>query len=99
MIRRPIGATVELARICRPPVGSQPVPPNDDKWSWPSGRRCRLYDADRTLNNFACNQLRLNELATRLAAPKRHRAKNRRHLHPSSEDIRSYFFRTMSVWA
>ena len=37
MIRRPIGATAELARICRPPVGSQPVPPNDDKWSWPSG--------------------------------------------------------------
>ena len=37
MIRRPIGATVELARICRPPVGSQPVPPKDDNWSWPSG--------------------------------------------------------------
>jgi hypothetical protein len=37
MIRRPIEATAELARICRPPVGSQPVPPNDDKWSWPSG--------------------------------------------------------------
>jgi hypothetical protein len=67
MIRRPIEATAELARIFGLPLGANRFRPM--KWSWPSNhiggyasrpgwRQCRLYDADTTLNNFTCNQFR-----------------------------------------
>jgi hypothetical protein len=53
MIRRPIVATAEL---CRPPVGRQPVPPmRISGHGLVRVRRCRLYDADMTPNNFTRN--------------------------------------------